>query len=1262
MRSHAKASSVGTAMRPSTRPPRRRRSLAALLAAATFVLAFALSGPAALAGTASGRQFLFSFDGSGITDGGFSQAESIDVDQATGAVYVTGTFNGKPGLAKFHPDGTAWNFAATGTPVLYGPAADPFGNSFLKVAIDNSSGANQGRIVVDQRFPGRIYAFDAAGNSLWDQSVPYISNAVDVALDNASHPWVVAASGKAYEFDNTGSPPELIAEKTASASGTLFNIDFDASGNGYLVRNSTLRRYPGGDFTAASTAIDPTAEALTVDRSSLTGHIFTVGSNAEEYDSTGALISDFGQGYFQSPSRWSVAYDASLDRVYISQLGATFGSGGVVAAFGPPKPSGTVPDATVEAATGIAVSHATLHGKVNPQSVPNSYRFEWKQGSGSSWTTAESSPPVSLPEDSSEHAVEYQATGLAGNKSYEFRIVTANTEKEVDGFSAAGSFTTLTAASAPVVTIDSADATGTSSAHVTATIDPKQDQTTWQLEKSTDPSCASGFSNLATHTIPSEEPGTVSVEEDLEGLLPSERYCVRIKATNSAGTTTTTSSELTTDAVIPTSVDTAFAAPRTDTTARLNGYVNPEGAPVTYGFEYSEDGGASWIALPGQEYAGEDRVQAMVEQELTGLQPDTAYEFRFHAETEAGAAPQGPAVSFRTRTSAEVVAPGRGVELVSAADKGGNQNAVAIDNAFTYPLSEDGSTALWEVPGGAPGGHSSSWNAFIARRTPSGWQSSAVAPPAPEQFGGGDLAYSVYASSPDLSHFVVWAARRIPFFGTEASGALVAMDQFQHQSVLTELTESENGGIFSADRRQVLVLMGDSDQLEDISNGQREVVSIMPDGLESECGPSVPGVPQRGYGQMDKDATLVYFSAKPNGECGSATPEGIYLRRRASEETVAVDLGVSGKPSPEVIRSTPDAKSLYFTTYSALDPADENETADVYRWDEESEEASCLTCVVAEAAADMTGNSGVLVSDDFSKVYFASTKTLVPNRGMEGKTNVYVLSEGAIGYVGTFSTDFGSSQRSVLSHDGNVLTILGGPLPMTTSDRVAKCGGSVCEQQYVYEAAAGTLECISCRADGATEHRASTEGFTENDLPLAGDGSTAAFVTREALVPEDVNHDRDVYEWRNGVTRLVTDGLTERGDFNAEPHVDAVSAHGGDILFSMAQPGLTGFEQDGLAAVYDARVGGGFTPPPAVQHCDEEACQGPLAAAPQATQPGSASLAGKGNVPQPKKARCAKKRGAKHRCRHRRKRRAHRHRAHRHGAKARHHSRGGRGK
>ncbi len=94
----------------------------------------------------------------------------------------------------------------------------------------------------------------------------------------------------------------------------------------------------------------------------------------------------------------------------------------------------------------------------------------------------------------------------------------------------------------------------------------------------------------------------MAVSEEATGLLPSQHYCVRIGAKQQLRRSTPVEiKQFTTEPVPPDQVSTAFAAPRTDTTARLNGYVNPEGSTLFYRFEYSGDGGETWVALKDHE-------------------------------------------------------------------------------------------------------------------------------------------------------------------------------------------------------------------------------------------------------------------------------------------------------------------------------------------------------------------------------------------------------------------------------------------------------------------------------------------------------------------------------------------------------------------------------------------------------------------------------------------------------------------------------------
>jgi len=186
--------------------------------------------------------------------------------------------------------------------------------------------------------------------------------------------------------------------------------------------------------------------------------------------------------------------------------------------------------------------------------------------------------------------------------------------------------------------------------------------------------------------------------------------------------------------------------------------------------------------------------------------------------------------------------------------------------------------------------------------------------------------------------------------------------------------------------------------------------------------------------------------------------------------------------------------------------------------------------------------------------------------------------------------------------------VTGDPVTGPTADPLS----GTPNQLYLYDDRDRSLECISCRRDGKP-----TSNFANEPPPtaLSADGSTAAFTTAEALVPLDVNNEKDVYEWRNGAVRLITDGVSDFPEGNAGPKVAAIDADGSDVFFTVAAPGgLTGFEHDGVANFYDSRIGGGFTPPSPPTHCEGESCQGPLEPLPSLSAASSAAFSGRGNT------------------------------------------------
>lgn len=1248
-----------------------------------FLCALTILSPGLFAGTAAAavvtdRPLLFSFDGSDANGDRFEAIDRIAVDNASGDVYVAEQGRdgaGNPSapflVCRFGPDGVAAAFAATGEPCLSGSPAQPF--SFgVAVAVDNSGGSSQGRVYVSSRAPANLQAFDASGVPLWTLTPEFAPS--DVAVDSSGHPFLLGSddskgnASRVTEYDSAGAPPAVLGSFEAESASAF---DLDTAGNAYLSVEAAeeVRKYTAAG--AFDSVLDPSfASDLFADQSNAGGHVFTLHQESfNEYDATGSLVSAFGAGGAIDEGE-GIAYAEALDRVYAGDGGTH-----VVSAFGAPV-TGTVPDGSIAPSDEIAVGKASFHGSVNPQGVANAYYFEW--AAGNRWHNVERSPLQSLPEDSSLHPVSFTSVKLRGDTDYRVRLVTLNTEDGLRSASAVDSFKTKAQTHLPEVTMDPVEAepaapctTGitTAGACVSGTVNPWEETLTWRVQLSTDPGCEEGsFAGGATQTLFAEGRSTpVAVHLDLKGLLPAQHYCARISATNSLGTATSEIRQFTTKTVPPTEVSTAFVAPRTDTTARINGRVNPEGeAPLTYRFEYSEDG-VTWTPLPERVSAVAAREQIVVADRLFGLRPGTTYHYRFGLVENSGgpAASLGGAGAFTTRSQEEVAQPQacpnegvraaqrstflhdcRGIELVNNAGKG-NQNVVgATPLVGTSPLASDGNRAFWRVAGGAPGAPNGTKSVFLAERSAAGWVSKSIVPAAEQQFGGGELANEFTAATPDFETYIVNAGFSKPLEVPDPP-ILLRSRQGGGEELLKSYEVLPENAIYqslldlSDDGQHVLFLDAKTKQLEDIGRpGEPEVVSLMPDNSPSACGLDVnalnsfsPGSRPGYHWIATTDASRVYFQAPPNTNCGA--PFGLYVRNRESEKTTLIDPGAAigvEKLVPKLIRVTPDGRQAYFLTYSKLDPADQNGHRDVYRWDEQAGASACLTCVVPDADLPSgSKQSAVLVSDDSSHVYFESERQLVAGQGRAGDVNVYVLSDGVIRFV----ADVGNKEGVLVGHfesgpeasgGGDALLFEADSSPRLTADQIApQCIEptpdhelGACRQLYLYEDPGASLECLSCNPAGMTTHSvgAPNEGRRPN-FKLSGDGTTAAFATEEGLVSADVNQGTDIYEWRNGVTGLITDGVSAfQESFLTAPQVVAVDRDGSDILFALISPqgNLTGFERDRLLNLYDARIGGGFEPPVAPAPCEGDSCQGPLQAAPPSQQSASSVQQGEGNV------------------------------------------------
>jgi hypothetical protein len=480
-------------------------------------------------------------------------------------------------------------------------------------------------------------------------------------------------------------------------------------------------------------------------------------------------------------------------------------------------------------------------------------------------------------------------------------------------------------------------------------------------------------------------------------------------------------------------------------------------------------------------------------------------------------------------------------------------------------------------------------------------------------------------------------------------------------------------------------------------------VCVLPsgEGLAESCsggsnaGAAFPGRMRSSnvQGALSEDGTRAFWTDSGNGlgkiyvrehpeqgqvaeECTLGKACTIAVSKEAEEESVT-------EKSRFLAAAVDGSKALFVTV-----DASEN-IADLYLFDVDGE----ATRLIATNGPPNTGSGILGTSEDLSHIYFASTDAMGGENSegevaVAGKANLYLDKEGAIRFIGTFSSadvengafNLSAIEREPRGHVARVSpdgahAVFMSSAPLTGYDSTdAKspetCGKvkGICDAElFLYDAAAnggaGELICASCNPSGGRPVGENLRGSAapfwaaahipvfENTLyasrVLSDDGRRLYFESSDALVARDTNGKPDVYQWEavskggcdkadatfsaqnEGCIDLISSGLSARGS-----EIVDMSPSGNDVFFASLSSLLP--QDYGLVDIYDARVSGGFKPPQSPKkHCEGGACQSPP---PAPIPPTPATAAGGfGQVPPPEAKGCPKgkkqvKRKGKLRC------------------------------
>jgi hypothetical protein len=854
----------------------------------------------------------------------------------------------------------------------------------------------------------------------------------------------------------------------------------------------------------------------------------------------------------------------------------------------------------------------------------------------------------------------------------------------------------------PTVSLDAiTDITGTS-ASVEGTINPNGGPpVSYSLEYSPNGMDWSQTEKTLLGVQSTDQPVTAELDPLVTGLEPNTHYHVRLLATKAFAAPVASAEQTFTTDAIPPQVETTGSPVRTASTARFEGRLNPRNKATTYSFDYIDDDayqanldasnppftGASSTA---PESAGSGGLIELVAATAVGLEPNTPYHYRLVANNGAPGSPAlGSERELTTRASdaplehghlAGPVSSDRAYEQVSLPDSGGNPVN------FVMGFADDGDHALYSIAGGTPISDTGSLGGvYYAERKAGSWQTKKITPPRAELFGGSLL---VSGTTDDLSTVLI---ENIDIGSAGAAAwrlAPAGSPRKLFETASSQELEFESGSLSGDGSRMMALLQGPgldpaypgagaTKNLYDISSGMPQLISLLPDGSIASCGIPLAygggafGMRARNTRWLSADGRYAFFPT--SGNACSTFPQLHMHDLEAGQTKLISGPPLSGSSCAAIfLKATPGF--AFFWTQSRLVASDSappgcgdnsgGNTAhggDIYRYDIASGALACVTCV-AEIDADVVGGAAtagssrqIAVSDDGSRVYFTAGPPLLPGTPAGGTYRVEVES-GDLAYVGRGQVGSVITAGEALTPDGSTIIFRSADPSLDTIDATTN-GGT--RQYYRYDDRDRSLICLSCPPNGSapfTEVSSESElssgaSVGPNTAPISDDGETIAFPAPSPLVNADQNTPKhpgpfagkaatDVYEWRDGRTLLITDGLTnwaENTDWieKSFPTPAGVSPSGRDLYFLV--PGqYTPDALDGYMRLYDARIGGGFEFPEKPRPCPLEVCQGTPKGVPEEQEPASGAFNGIGNATKTT-ARCAKgrrlvRRAGKARC------------------------------
>ena len=498
----------------------------------------------------------------------FEQPRRVAVEQSTGNAFVVEEETGR--VFVFKPSGlSAELLTEFGSAVLdapYGIAiSESGGQTEIYVSDAGESGAGNGRIVrfASDEQPTPTFTVDNAYASPAEgtEADEVESFASPLALAPDGDLWVADRGANAVKrFDDTGAhvagsnfdgstSPEGaftgLLDLAANSDGDLYAIDTTGGELGKSEGTSRVQRFAetgaykatlgplGPRNRSAAVAVNPANDSVVVsgDQDAISHDPHPIRTRYFLFDSSNAPIDELiaDSGSTQGGSYRGVAFSGTTRSPLYLVIGKNWyfseevwrefaGNAGVHV-----MSEAFPPTLSIDPASGVSSSSATIGGQITPNGIPSEWQVEYKRSGAAAW---EKTGLRSAGAGDAAATISEELQSLLPAQEYEARLQA----RSPDGSSETSIVTFTTEAGAPRVVNQSANA-GTDSATLRARIAPGGAETTYRFEYG--PTASYGQSTPDA-TIPAGSAG-VNVSAEIAGLTPGATYHFRVVAENAEG-------------------------------------------------------------------------------------------------------------------------------------------------------------------------------------------------------------------------------------------------------------------------------------------------------------------------------------------------------------------------------------------------------------------------------------------------------------------------------------------------------------------------------------------------------------------------------------------------------------------------------------------------------------------------------------------------------------------------------------------------------